>query len=298
MGTLTQKLDLDEFNDSILNESTLLYVEDNDEERSNASEVFKQVFKNVLVVNNGKEALELYANNTVDIILTDLEMPTMNGIEFMSGIRKVNWSVPILVTTELENLSVLPQVIKLKVANYIFKPMLLKTTLKIMLEILQQISHIAILEKQQQELGQFKTIIDNQSLVSETDLTGKIIYANKMFCDVSGYTKEELLGQPHNIIRHPSVSPRIFAQLWNTIQAGKVWSGKIKNRAKDGSDYHVKATIFPILNSKGEIVKFMASRYLITDKSLKNKNLKNILCHKEVKKSKVIKTIKKYFKLK
>lgn len=271
--------DLSEFSDSILKESTLLYIEDDKDQKQEGLEIFRSVFKEVFSASDGTEGLNLYTQNKhkIDIILTDIIMPNMDGVSFMEEVRQSDWSIPILVTTELENLSVIPKVIKLKVSNFIFKPILFKTTLKIMNEILEQVNHLSLLEKRQHELDQFKDIIDNQSLVSETDLTGKIIYANDMFCEVSGYTKEELIGQSHNIVRHPDVSPKVFENLWETIQSGNVWFGKIKNKAKDGSPYHVKATIFPVFDCQGEIVKYMGSRNLITDEEQEKQKLKKYI---------------------
>jgi len=271
--------DLTEFNDSILKESTILYIEDDKEEQQAGIEVFKSVFKDVLVANDGLQGLELFTHNKdkINIILTDVNMPNMDGVAFMEEVRKSDWSIPILVTTETDNLNVIPKVIKLKVSNFIFKPILFKTTLKIMIEILEQINHLALLEKKQQEMSQFKDIIDSENLVSETDLTGKIIYANEMFSKVSGYSNEELIGQPHNIVRHPDVSPKIFENLWETIQSGKVWIGKVKNRAKTGAPYIVKATVFPIFDCNGEIIKYMSSRHLITDEEQEKQKLKKYI---------------------
>jgi len=279
MDTLSLETKLEEFNDSILSESTLLYIDKDDEERNKSEEVFSKVFKEVLIASDGSVALELYNKNKnlINIIITDIEMPNMDGIDFMKEVRKSNWDVPILVSLDLNNLSILPQIIKLKVSDYIFKPVLHFTALKLCFSVLEQINHLKILEKQQQELSQFKGILDDQTLVSETDLAGNILYANDMFCDISGYSREELIGKQHNIIRHPDVSPRIFENLWSTIKSGKIWIGKIKNRAKDGTDYHVKATVFPILSSKGEILKYMASRYLITDEELEKQKLKKYI---------------------
>lgn len=270
---------LNEFSDSILRESTILYLEDNIEEQQIGCDVLNQVFKNVLVANDGIEGLELYNQNKnkINIILTDMSMPNLDGISFMEKVRQDNWSMPILVTTETDNLSVIPQVIKLKVSNFIFKPILFKTTLKIMVEILEQINYLALLEKKHQEMSQFKKIIDAENLVSETDLSGKIIYANEMFCNVSGYTEPELVGQSHNIVRHPDVSPKIFENLWKTIQAGNVWVGKIKNKSKNGLPYIVKATVLPVFDCNGEIIKYMASRHLITDEEQEKQKLKKYI---------------------
>ena len=90
-------------------------------------------------------------------------------------------------------------------------------------------------------------------IVSETDKKGKIIYANDDFCKICGYSKDELIGKPHNIVRHPDMPKVAFADLWNTIKSGKQWQGIVKNRAKDGSYYWVHARVYPSKKIDGEI---------------------------------------------
>lgn len=86
-----------------------------------------------------------------------------------------------------------------------------------------------------------------QTLVSVTDLKGRIVHCNAAFVHVSGYEREELLGQPHNLIRHPDMPEEAFRDLWNMISSGRPWSGAVKNRRKDGRFYWVMANVTPIL---------------------------------------------------
>jgi methyl-accepting chemotaxis protein len=107
----------------------------------------------------------------------------------------------------------------------------------------------------------------NSVIISETDLRGKIISANDPFCTISGYSRDELIGMPHNIIRHPAMPKKLFQQLWSTIQRGDVFRAVIKNRAKDGHHYWVNATIMPVFHG-GEIVRYVGGRYLLCDDNL------------------------------
>ena len=101
-------------------------------------------------------------------------------------------------------------------------------------------------------------------IISETDLTGQIVYANDAFCAISGYSRLELLGQPHNIIRHPSMPKELFAALWKTISHGDVFRMVIKNKSKTGNHYWVNATIMPVFQS-GKIVRYIGGRHHIQD---------------------------------
>ena len=86
-----------------------------------------------------------------------------------------------------------------------------------------------------------------QTLVSTTDLKGRILYCNPMFIEVSGYEKEELLGQPHNIVRHPDMPEEAYRDMWETIAKGIPWSAPVKNRRKDGTFYWVMANVTPLM---------------------------------------------------
>jgi len=89
-------------------------------------------------------------------------------------------------------------------------------------------------------------------LVSETDEKGLIRFANNDFCKVSGYSLEELCGQPHNMIRHKDMPKAAFQSLWDTLKSGDTWTGFVKNQTKKGGFYWVFATVYPFINSQGQ----------------------------------------------
>ena len=114
-------------------------------------------------------------------------------------------------------------------------------------------------------LEQYKEVADETNLVSKTDPKGVITYANEAFIRISGYSREELIGKPHNIVRDSSMPSSAFKDMWSTIKNGKKWHGKITNRAKNGNTYTVDASVFPIVDEKGEIKEYIAIRYDITE---------------------------------
>ncbi len=90
---------------------------------------------------------------------------------------------------------------------------------------------------------------DSVALVSTTDLQSRINYANPAFIAISGFTQEELIGEPHHLVRHPDMPPEAFADLWNTVQSGQSWTGLVKNRCKNGDYYWVKANVTPLIEN-------------------------------------------------
>ena len=97
-----------------------------------------------------------------------------------------------------------------------------------------------------------ETVLDEYSfLVSETDSKGIIQFANEDFCKVAEYTIEELMGQPHNMVRHKDMPKKAFKSLWDTVQKGETWTGYVKNATKNGGYYWVFATVFPFESCNG-----------------------------------------------
>ena len=118
------------------------------------------------------------------------------------------------------------------------------------------------------QMKKYIKIVDENVLTSSTDLDGNITYASEAFCEISGYSKDELIGTNHRIIRHSDMKESTYKELWETITSGKTWKGEIKNKKKNGDYYWVKASISPMFDNKGEIISYTAIREDITDKKI------------------------------
>jgi PAS domain S-box-containing protein len=249
----------------MINQIKILYVED----EISIQQFMKIIFKknsvdNVVFALNGKEALELYKNNSFDLVITDMIMPIMDGFELIEEIKKINSEQVFMMVTGLDSKEDLIRAIELRVNYFIEKPVKPK-------KFKQVLEEATILVNQKKELAlsnlilsQYKHAIDESTILSKTDIDGKLTYVNKEFCKISKFTEEELIGKNHNIVRHPDMSSDFFKNIWKTIKAKKQWRGIVKNRAKDGTDYIVDALITPFLDMDGNIIEFIAIRHDIT----------------------------------
>lgn len=114
-------------------------------------------------------------------------------------------------------------------------------------------------------LSEYKRAVDISNIVSKTNPKGIITYVNDKFCEISGYSRSELIGKPHNVIRHPAMPRESFKELWDTIKMKKPWNGIVTNMKKDGTKYIVDSTVIPILDVDGDVVEYIAVRHDITE---------------------------------
>ncbi|SCA56849.1 putative Signal transduction histidine kinase [Candidatus Terasakiella magnetica] len=122
------------------------------------------------------------------------------------------------------------------------------------------------LKKSLDEVNFQKFALDQHAIVSIADVKGNIVYANKKFCEISGYKLDELLGRDHRIVKSNEHDPAFFKEMWKTIAQGKVWTGTIKNKAKDGSIYWVNSTIVPFLDENNKPFRYVSIRTDITNR--------------------------------
>jgi PAS domain S-box-containing protein len=113
--------------------------------------------------------------------------------------------------------------------------------------------------------AQLLNAMQNVMVISTTDLQGNITYANDLFCTLTGFAREELIGQPHSIVRHPDVPKAVYKDMWDTIKAGKTWTGIVPNLGKGGVLYVVDTTVQPLFDADGNITSYISIRRVVND---------------------------------
>ncbi|MDD3055972.1 MAG: diguanylate cyclase [Aliarcobacter sp.] len=245
------------------NESVLI-VEDSNTVSNQIKQILEKLLLKVTIIEDGVKALEiLNQEKKFSLIISDYEMPNLDGLELTRRIRALNSykNSPIIIITKSNENELKTKFYKYGANDIILKPILQE-------ELISKVINIFLNLKQIQEIKAFNNLIDKNIITSSTNIKGNIISVSEAFCKISGYTKEELLGKKHNILKHPDMSDSIYKELWETISKGKVWKGELKNLKKDRDYYWVKAIIEPNFSKEGKIIGYRAIRYDITDKKL------------------------------
>ena len=268
----------------------VLYVEDNKETRIQAIKILNNFFEYIDVAVDGLDGLNRYKEKEYDfydLIISDINMPNMNGTDMAKNILKINHHQIILMITAYNSSEYLQELINIGIHHYIHKPLRMDSLISELYKIIEQIEQkdqddqeFNKIQQLNHELDSLVDSFDTYVIASRTDLKGIITYASKAYELISGYSESELIGKPHNIVRHPDMPSDAFKQMWDTIQQNKLWVGEVKNLRKDGGFYWVEAHIAPYYDSKGEHVGYSAIRLNITSKKRAeslNEEISNLL---------------------
>jgi PAS domain S-box-containing protein len=229
-------------------------------------------------------ALDIIEEFRPDLLLVDIEMPGCRGPELVTIVRQKPECalLPVIFLTAMEGMQDLLSARQAAAEDFLAKPVDPKLLLTAVhsharrhRSHLRADAHHWHAEVQARlRLEQLRAAIDEHSIVSIADAKGNIIHVNDKFCAVSGYSRDELLGQNHRLVKSSLHTPDFYSGLWNTITGGKVWHGEVCNRRKDGEFYWVDATIVPFLDSKGKPQQYISIRTDITEVKRHEKELK------------------------
>jgi len=225
----------------------------------------------VVGVSDPLVVLDFIAEFDPDVLLVDIEMPVCKGTELVTLLRQKDRYalIPVIYLTAWDDQD---RRMAARIAggeDFLTKPVDPKLLGAAVVSRARRHRHQHHLERMRialvDELERFRFAVDQHAIVSMTDGQGRITFANQQFCDISGFSLNELLGKNHRIIKSGEHDAAFYQEMWEIISSGRVWRGDIKNRRGDGSFYWVKATIVPFLDAQGLPYQYYSIRTDITE---------------------------------
>jgi PAS domain S-box-containing protein len=236
----------------------VLYVEDDTETREELQLMLEHFVAELYTAKNGREGLALYREHLPDIVVTDIQMPEMNGLSMAADIKTLNPEQAIVILSAYNDVEYLFRALELGISNYVTKPISVNRLLDKLAEITDQAKLARDGEQNRKLLDQYKLLVDEKAIVAKIDLNGAIVYVNQHFCALSGYAEAELLGQYYLFDVEKDQHVATLENLKTTILEKNKWQGLLKKITKAGCFYVVDMTIVAIMTAQNEIEEFVA----------------------------------------
>lgn len=241
-----------------LNGLSVLYVEDDDETREELEVILHTWFKQVYSAVNGLDGLELYRKYQPDIVISDIQMPEMNGLSMAADIKSINPDQEIIILSAYNDSEYLFRALEFGLKHYVIKPISLERLLEKLVDIKKQMMLEREASRNRKLLEQYKNLVDDKAIVAKFDTLGRISYANQLFCNLSGYTKEELLGRHYLFTFAENDQEQSLETLKAAVVQGKKWQGILKKTGKDGQRYVVDMSVMAIFDADDQLEEFIA----------------------------------------
>jgi PAS domain S-box-containing protein len=260
----------------------ILYVEDEPSAAQVTTRILSK-FYNVTYRKNGQEALDTFIEDpTYDIIVTDIQMPLMSGLEFLGKVKELGYNPFSIVTSAHNEFSFLVQAIELRINKFLIKPINANILLEYIREFTSIITTRKELQNQKQRYENLKHIINQHSLISIINENGELIDVNEKFMKVSGYGKDELIGQKCSIVKHPNTPQSYFHSMWDTITKGEIFHLEVQNLTKNGKSYWLRGIVSPIFNNDHTIKEYMSIMEDITNEIEQQQHIEQLKKEKEL----------------
>lgn len=260
---------------ALLKRLVILYVEDDEHIRNELTALLSKFFKNIYTAVDGQDGLEqfLEKKDEINIIISDINMPKLNGIEMVKKIREEQHDIPVIYTTAYSDNDYLFESIKLKIYDYIIKPIDVRALLNSISDLSQILYHEELITEQNKELEKYKDALDKYNIVIKTDTNMHITYVNEFFCETTGYDNKELLNQEFNVLRHQDTDLDMYKTMYADVLRNVIWHGKIKQVKKDGTSFVVDSQMMAMVNETGEIEGTICIQRNITEELNKKREI-------------------------
>ena len=259
---------------------SLLYVEDEPATREQLAGLLERMVRTVYVASDGIAGLDLYTTHMPDIVVTDIMMPNLDGLEMARRIRLIDPDSQIIVLTAYNETEYLMKCISIGISHFIHKPVDITKLSQAINQCNDYIQMKRRMQKQEDLIHLLSQAMEQAPTpVVITALDGTIEYVNAMFCTVTGYDKDEVIGQTPRLLKSGLNAPELYQNLWETIRAGNDWECELTNRRKNGQIYWESVRISPLRNSHGIITKYLKVAQDITDRKRYEEDLQYLSTH-------------------
>jgi len=249
---------------------SVLYVEDDADIRRHLAEFLRRRVGKLYIAANGQEGLELWRQHRPEVVVTDIMMPVMGGLKMAELIQRENPSVPIIVTTALNETESFLKAIDLGIDKYVIKP--INTEL-----LLHAIQKSAWGVKAGLEIQLAATVFDASSdAIIITDSDNRIISVNAAFCEITGYSAQEVIGQTPEILNSGRHDAGFYHALWRDLLETGQWNGEVWNRRKNGEIFAELLTINAVKNYRGEISHYVSIFADITEHKQTEEHMRHL----------------------
>jgi len=230
----------------------LLYVEDNEDARESTLDILNEFFENITVAIDGTDGLKKFQENKIDLIITDINMPKLNGLDMLKEIKQHTPDVTALVFSAYNEADFFVESIKIGVNGYLLKPINFEQFIGVLRIAIDRVKA----KRLENLLVQYKDVTDSSSIMSIIDTNERITYVNDAYCDISEYSNEELIGHKEYYFT---------ADIWESVTINKeLWKGILKGVSKTGKPYYLDTTVKPIMEANGDIIEYIALRHDVT----------------------------------
>lgn len=250
---------------SVLKSLSLLYVEDDAATREELAMILEPWVGQLHVAADGQAGFELFKAKRPDIVVTDIQMPKVNGLAMSGQIRALVPEQPIVVVSAYNDVEYLFKAIELGIDQYITKPVNVALLLKKLSAMGNTILALRERELNHALLSQYRTLVDQSAIVCKFSPEGRITYVNDKLCEISGFEAHELIGSDIGDLNHSSEPADKYLSMLASVQDGKRWADMVRRRRRDGSLFMVESSVVPILNELGAVTEVVVLDVDVTD---------------------------------
>lgn len=252
---------------------SILYVEDDQETRDELDLILRLCVGNLYIATNGREGLDMYKRYLPDIVITDIQMPEMNGLAMAAEIKKLDREQAIVILSAYNDVEYIFRALELGIENYITKPIRVERLLDKLTEITARMALTQEVHRNRTLLSQYKMLVDEKAVLVKFNTQGNISYVNRHFCALTGYTEDELLNLHYTDPLISDISASDCAEICQQLNSIHKWQGMRQLRTKNNAKLVVDISAIAICVDDSRIEEYVVLMLDMSEAFDKFKNL-------------------------